>query len=76
LGQYDSYSISPSGRYAVFQDAPTGDIVLFVPASAQRRTVAPFSGSLAHQYVWIKEHAEVMIEFENHTSVRIQLPAP
>lgn len=76
LGKYDSYSVSPSGRYAVFQDAPTGDSVLFTPATAQRRVVAKFSGSLAQQYVWLEKQAELIIEFENRTSVRIQLRTP
>ena len=76
LGKYDSYSVSPSGRYAFFQDAPTGDIVLFTPATALRRVVAKLSGSLAHQYVWMEGQAEVMIEIETQASVRIQLRAP
>jgi hypothetical protein len=37
LGQYDSYSVAPSGKYALLQDAPTGDIVLFASTTAQRR---------------------------------------
>src|SRR4051794_29039896 len=27
LGQYGSYSIAPSGKYALFQDGPTGAVV-------------------------------------------------
>src|SRR5207249_6214010 len=52
LSQYGSYSIAPSGKYALFQDGPTGEIILFIPATAQRRVVAKSSGTLVEQYVW------------------------
>jgi hypothetical protein len=35
LGQYDSYSVAPSGKYALLQDSPTGDIVLFASVTTQ-----------------------------------------
>jgi hypothetical protein len=73
LGQYDSYSVAPSGKYALLQDAPTGDIVLFASAATQRRVVAKFSGSLARDYVWREGRHEATIRFEDHTSLRIAL---
>lgn len=75
LGQYESYSVSPSGKYALFQIAPAGDIVLFTPGTAKRRVVAKFSGSRAQQYVWMEAQSEATIEFENNTSVRVPLSA-
>jgi hypothetical protein len=75
LGQYESYSVSPSGKYALFQIAPAGDVVLFAPGTAKRRVVAKLSGSRAHQYVWMEAQSEATIEFENKTSVRVPLRA-
>jgi len=76
LSQYDTYSIAPSGRYAIFQDAPTGEIVLFTPSTAKRKIVAQYSGSLASQYVWKTDLSEVTVLFGNGSSLRISLNAP
>jgi hypothetical protein len=76
LGQCDSDSVAPSGKYALLQDSPTGDIVLFASATTQRRVVAKFSGSLARDYIWREGLQEATIGFEDHTSLRITLGAP
>ena len=71
LGQSESYSVSPSGNYALFQMSPTGDVVLFTAGTAQRRVVVEFFGSRVLQYVWREARGDTKIEFENKTSVRI-----
>jgi len=76
LSQYDSYSIAPSGKYALFQDGPTGEIEIFTCATAQRRKVSKFPGSLAKQYTWREERMEVTIVFENRSPLRVSLRAP
>jgi hypothetical protein len=75
LGQYGSYSIAPSGKYALFQDGPTGAVVLFTAATAQRRLVAKFSGSLVEKYVWHERQHDATIVFEKQPSLRVALPA-
>jgi len=75
LGQYGSYSIAPSGEYALFQDGPTGAVVLFTPATAQRRVVAKSPGSLVEQYLWHERQHNATIVFANHPSLRVALPA-
>jgi hypothetical protein len=75
LGQFDSYSVAPSGKYALLQDAPTGDMILFATSNVQRRIVAKFAGSRARDYVWREERREATIEFENHASLRVTLSA-
>ena len=69
LGQFDSYSVAPSGKYALLQDAPTGDMILFATSNVQRRIVAKFAGSRARDYVWREARREATIEFENHASL-------
>ena len=39
IGQHGEYSVAPSGRYLVFQDATSGDVVLFTAAS--KKTTCP-----------------------------------
>jgi hypothetical protein len=63
LSQFDIYSIAPTGRYAVFQDGPSGDIVLFVTKSRNRRVLRKYPGALVTRLTW--EHGEhaVILEF-------------
>lgn len=76
LGEFDTYSIAPSGRYALYQDRPTGFLVLFTCTNRQRSTVATFSGTLAKRYEWREAQREAMVFFENGSSLRVSLAAP
>jgi hypothetical protein len=73
LSRYDTYSIAPSGRYALFQDGPTGALMLFTPVNAQQRMVAKYSGSLARQYTWNEGRMEATIMFENGSLLQVSL---
>lgn len=80
LGIYDSYSIAPSGEYALFQDAPTESIVLFTRASGRRQIVAERPQSLAktypwraEKYSWREKQQRAIVLFRNGSSVRISL---
>jgi hypothetical protein len=75
LGQCGSYSIAPSGKYALFQDGPTGAVVLFTAATTQRRVVAKFQGSLVEKFVWHERQHNANIVFEKQPSLRVALPA-
>ena len=74
LAQSANYSIAPSGKYALFQDGPTGEVVLFTTATAQRRVVAKFPGSLVEKYVWHERQHDATIVFEKRPSLRVALP--
>jgi hypothetical protein len=76
LSQYDSHSIAPSGKYALFQDGPTGEIQIFTRATAQRRKVSKFPGSLAKQYIWREDRMEATIVFADASSLRVLLRRP
>jgi hypothetical protein len=64
LGQHGTYSISPSGRYVVYQDGPSGDIVLFAAASRKARVVQKYPGALVVDFTWGKKEMEVMVAVE------------
>jgi|SRR6185437_3050648 hypothetical protein len=80
LGIYDSYSIAPSGRYLIFQDAPTESIILFTRATGKRQIVAKRPQSLAKdyswrvkKYSWNEEQHQAIVLIGNKSSVRISL---
>lgn len=73
LGIYDSYSIAPSGKYALFQDAPTEGIVLFTRATGKRQIVMRHPHSLAKKYTWREQRQQATVLFENGSFVRISL---
>jgi len=64
LSQHGTYSISPSGRYLVYQDGPSGDIVLFAAASRKTRVVQKWPGALVAEFKWGKEEKEVTISID------------
>ncbi len=76
LSQTDVYSIAPSGNYALYQDGPTGAIILFRPVSRQKQAVGAFSGSLAAKFAWAEETGKATITFENGGLLPIKLTEP
>jgi len=67
LSQTDIVSVAPSGKQALFQDGPTGDIVLFVVANQNKRTLLPFSGSLVQGFRWTRDETEVNVTFQDNS---------
>ncbi len=64
LSQHGAYSISPSGRYLVYQDGPSGDIVLFAAASRKTRIVQKWPGALVTEFKWGNGEKEVTISID------------
>lgn len=66
LGQIGNYSISPSGHYAAFQDAPAGNIYLYRVddnhiEQLTRDFIAP-----TRQYSWDETLEILRVEFTNN----------
>jgi hypothetical protein len=64
LSQANIYSVSPSGRYVVYQDGPSGDIVLFSANSRKTRVVQKYPGALVADFKWSKGEKEVTVAIE------------
>ncbi len=67
LSQIGEFSISPSGQYAVFQDGPTGDTVLFTRKTEILRHI--YAGRMrghALEYVWGFGERSVTIVFDDN----------
>src|SRR5579862_742801 len=71
LGLFDTYSIAPSGHYALYQDGPTGSVILFSCTNRKRSTVASFWGTLVRRYDWREGQEEAIVFFENGSSLRV-----
>ena len=76
LSQTTIYSIAPSVKYALFQDGPTGNIVLFISLSVQKKVVAKFAGSLATQFKWDEGKKAATVTFANGQTSRVPLNEP
>jgi hypothetical protein len=72
LTQFGTYSIAPSGKYALFQDM-TGAVTLFAAATGQRTVVAKPQRSVAEQYVWHEKEGDAVVVFANRSSIRLSL---
>ncbi len=70
LSQFNTYSIAPTGRYVVFQDGPSGDIVLFTAASQKRRVLQQHPGARVRRYTWKEGERAVVFEL---APVRVSL---
>lgn len=67
LSQTSEFSISPSGQYAVFQDGPTGDTVLFTRKTETLKHI--YAGSMrghALEYMWGFGERSVTIVFDDN----------
>ena len=70
ISSYSSYSISPSDRFVIFQDGPTGDIVLFDSKSQDKRILVKYPKSLARTYKWQNDENSVLIFLENEKQIK------
>lgn len=72
LGSIGAYSISPSGRYALFQDG--GRTLIFDRASRQSRDVTDGRFAIAKSFAWSEESGVVQVEYyDGHLPSRIDL---
>ena len=73
LGEVGQYSISPSGRYALFED--NGKLQLFDRTNTRTRDVTDGSFAIPKSFNW-RESAGIVevVYYEGHTNSTIQLP--
>jgi len=64
LSQTDMYSVSPSGEYALFQDGPTGKVILVKPKNKSVKPVVPEFRGLVSDFAWDEKKNEAVIKFE------------
>ena len=75
LGQSSTYSIAPSGHYALVQDGH-GDIILFTTSNRQQRVVHKFAHSRAEQFGWNEQQNEAKVLFQDKSLAKVVLNAP
>ena len=78
LSEVGTYSVAPNGRSIAFQDAPTGDIVLFIAESRTCFRVRD-PGAVVVEYTWDEDKHELWLrrdstEYPLGPSVRVPLP--
>ena len=72
LGTVGDYSISPSGRFALFQD--DGKTLLFDCISRQTRDVTDGSFAIAKSFAWSEDSGVVEVEYyDGHSPSRIEV---
>ena len=64
LSQFDSYSISPSGQYALFQDGPSGKVMLFKPSTGQVIEVTSKFIALVSGFKWDEPKKSATVLFD------------
>jgi hypothetical protein len=57
-------SISPSGKFAIYQDGPSGNLFLFRRADQKVTQLTPKFVGVAHPFVWHEEQGIVEAQFE------------
>jgi hypothetical protein len=65
LGQVGACSISPSGRYAIYQDASSGALFLFSPTDDSPIQLAQRFVALVDTFEWHEEASIVRVRFIN-----------
>ena len=63
LSQVGSYSISPSGNYALYQDGPSGKLFLFCRTSNTLTQLTSHFVGLADSYQWHEDTQAVGVGF-------------
>ena len=67
-------SISPSGKYAIYQDGPSGKLFLFHRADEKITELTPKFVGVAYPFMWHEDRGTVEAQFEKeHTSMMISL---
>jgi hypothetical protein len=65
LCQLGVCSVSPSGRYAVYQDGPSGNFFLFRPAQRRLTKLTSHFVALADSFEWHEDANSVEAHFES-----------
>jgi len=63
LCQVGAYSISPSGRYAIYQDGPSGELFLFRREEKRVTRLTSHFIALADSFTWREEANCVEVDF-------------
>jgi len=72
LGTVGEYSISPSGRYAIFQD--DGKTLLFDRSSGETRDVTDGSVAIAKSFAWSESAGTVGVQYyDGHSPSKIEI---
>jgi hypothetical protein len=72
LGTVGQYSISPSGRFALFED--TGRLLLFDRESGQTRDVTDGGFAIPKSFAWSEGIGVVeVVYYDSHSPSRIEL---
>ena len=72
IGTVGEYAISPSGRYALFQD--DGRTLLFDRTSQQTRDVTDGQFAIAKSFAWSEDSGVVQVEYyDGHSPSKIEV---
>jgi hypothetical protein len=63
LCQLGACSVSPTGRYAIYQDRPSGDLFLFRRADRNTARLTSSFVGLVESFVWHEEAGTVEVHF-------------
>jgi len=63
LCQVGACSVSPSGKYAIYQDAPSGNLFLFCPAERSLTQLTSELIALADNFDWHEDTSTVVAHF-------------
>jgi hypothetical protein len=72
----DSCSVAKSGRFALFQDGPTGNVLLFLTDRRVKKIVVKYYGALVQSYEWSESLKKATIAFEDGRKIDATLLSP
>jgi hypothetical protein len=73
LTQLGLYSIAPSGRSVIFQEGPSGDVLLFTAEGRSLRTLQKYPIAIINGFRWSDGEREVVLDLEGSKTLRLSL---